>query len=170
MASAPPNRTTMTPAAQVAADAATSASATRRQRAQGQALAIVLSLRRAAAGDVAIPASPAPRAGVACPAPRCGRLYVAQLHWLSLPVVGFFCSQEEGSMDPSRFDTLARSLAMTGTRRRALPTILAGAFVLLGLADTEAKHKRHKHKKKPCIPICAGKTCGSDGCGGECGH
>src|SRR3954471_3468379 len=68
MASAPPNRTTMTPASQVAAEAATSASATRRQRAKGQALAIVLPVRRAAAGDVAIPASPAPKAGVACPA------------------------------------------------------------------------------------------------------
>jgi hypothetical protein len=92
------------------------------------------------------------------------------------------------------FDRLTRSLSAAHTRRgltRWLSSVtFGGPFVLLSLAEAEAKKKRTKKRKKrktkrggssaplavppppsgsSCIPDCAGKTCGGDGCGGTCG-
>jgi hypothetical protein len=80
-------------------------------------------------------------------------------------------------MDEQRFDALTRSLTRAHARRGALVAVLGGALGLLGLAETTAKHKKRKKKHKTtsppppstCIPSCAGKVCGSDGCGGTCG-
>ena len=44
-------------------------------------------------------------------------------------------------MNPSRFDTLARSLTEVRTRRGALTALLGGALGLLGLTATAAKKK-----------------------------
>ena len=49
-------------------------------------------------------------------------------------------------MDGSRFDTLARSLSSTGTRRGAFGTLLAGTLGLLGLTETAAEHRQHPHQ------------------------
>jgi hypothetical protein len=51
-------------------------------------------------------------------------------------------------MDPSRFDTLARSLTEVRSRRGALSTLLGGALGLLGLADTAAKKGKGSGKGK----------------------
>jgi hypothetical protein len=57
-------------------------------------------------------------------------------------------------MDAGRFDTLARSLAAAGTRRRALAVSLSGAVGLLGLARpgdaTAAKSGKCKPKCGEC--------------------
>ena len=45
-------------------------------------------------------------------------------------------------MDGRRFDTLARTLSTTGTRRGALATLLSGALGLLGLSQPAAGRKR----------------------------
>ena len=82
-------------------------------------------------------------------------------------------------MDADRFDTLARSLKETQSRR-GLTQLLGGLalgapLALRGLAETEAKRKKKKKKKKKasggtpvCTPQCAG-CGGSNGCGGTCG-
>lgn len=105
----------------------------------------------------------------------------------------------EPTMDPNSFDTLARSLGSSSTRRSVVSGSLAGLFALLlpigdagakrgrrhgnahgsgGAHDRpkghplEAEKKRHRKKKKkpaPCASQCAGKMCGPDGCGGSCG-
>ena len=54
-------------------------------------------------------------------------------------------------MEPNRFDSLARSLRTTGSRRWILA--LVSGLGALGLTPTEAKKKKHK-KKKFCK--CAG--------------
>jgi hypothetical protein len=83
-------------------------------------------------------------------------------------------------MDGAHFDTLARSLATAGSRRRAITGLISGALGLFGvLADETAakncKKIRNKKKRKKClakakcVPRCAGKVCGPDGCGGSCG-
>jgi hypothetical protein len=97
-------------------------------------------------------------------------------------------------MDAGRFDALTRSLTAAGSRRRALALALSGAMgvrSLLGREEAQAhnaleacKKKSGKQKKKclkkarahnathtapPCIGSCAGKLCGDDGCGHECG-
>jgi hypothetical protein len=84
-------------------------------------------------------------------------------------------------MDADRFDALSRSLTSAGSRRRALTGLLSGALGLFGASveETAAKKcKKIKNKKKrkkclakakPCVPTCAGKLCGDDGCGGVCG-
>ena len=101
-------------------------------------------------------------------------------------------------MDESYFDSLVvRSLGTAGWRRRALVGVLAGALGLVGwpdpedaiaheLKDTckkksgEAKKKCLKKAKKHnaahafetppgCTLTCAGKVCGPNGCGGQCG-
>ena len=101
-------------------------------------------------------------------------------------------------MDADRFDTLTRSLAEPRSRRSALSGLLVGSVSLLGWQagnDADAhdllptcKKKSGKQKKKcikkakahtaqhaselgpTCTPQCAGKTCGANGCGGECGR
>jgi hypothetical protein len=94
-------------------------------------------------------------------------------------------------MDPSRFDTLIRSLTTTGTgsRRGALAALLGGTLGLLGLTDIAARKKSKGKKKKkknggnssspppPADPLAPSPTC-SDGiqngdesdvdCGGSC--
>jgi hypothetical protein len=84
-------------------------------------------------------------------------------------------------MDGARFDTLACAFVVAGTRRRIVAVALAGALGLFGAQaeQTAAKNCRKikdkkKRKKclakaKPCTPMCAGKICGDDGCGGICG-
>jgi hypothetical protein len=84
-------------------------------------------------------------------------------------------------LDADRFDALTRTLTVASSRRRALVATLGGVLGLLGLAtaqNAEAKNcKKIKNKNKRkkclkqarCIPTCAGKQCGDDGCGGSCG-
>jgi hypothetical protein len=89
-------------------------------------------------------------------------------------------------MDAERFDTLARSLTIAGSRRRVLgwlSGVTLGALTpLLELADVGAgkKKKRKKKKKKRtrsplpnpgpiCTPRCLDRRCGGNGCGGSCG-
>jgi hypothetical protein len=84
-------------------------------------------------------------------------------------------------MDGSRFDSLVVSLHTTRSRRRALAGLLAGALGFLSSEADEAvaknckkiknktKRKKCLAKAKQCVPNCAGKVCGDDGCGGTCG-
>jgi hypothetical protein len=51
-------------------------------------------------------------------------------------------------MDANCFDTLARSLTTTRSRRGALVTLLGGALGLLGLSDTAAKKGKRNGKGK----------------------
>jgi hypothetical protein len=51
-------------------------------------------------------------------------------------------------MDGSRFDALARALAESGSRRRALGGFLAGALALLSGHEVAAKKCKQKDKKK----------------------
>jgi hypothetical protein len=95
-------------------------------------------------------------------------------------------AEKEPIMDADRFDTLARSLTIAGSRRRVLGLLsgvgLGGLAPLLHLADAEAgKRKKKKKKKKKstdtplstlgpiCTPRCGGRRCGGNGCGGTCG-
>jgi hypothetical protein len=79
-------------------------------------------------------------------------------------------------MDSAGFDTLVQSFG-TGSRRDGLRLLMGAALagMLSGLhdADTAAKRRRRRRKKRkkyrPCKPDCRGKTCGDDGCGGNCG-
>jgi hypothetical protein len=93
-------------------------------------------------------------------------------------------------MDRDKFDTLARAFAGYATRRHVgglLLTLGIGAgsgLNLLGAAGIDAKTKKKGKKRmkrnrdnntKPksppaCVPECAGKACGPDGCGGFCGQ
>jgi hypothetical protein len=83
-------------------------------------------------------------------------------------------------MDGSQFDTLLRGLTSARSRRGAVVGLLGGALGLLGLAESEAKHKKKHYKKKgggsppvsppasppppPCVPESETTTCG-----GQCG-
>lgn len=79
-------------------------------------------------------------------------------------------------MDPTRFDTLTRSLTARGSRRRALAGALAGGLGAFGIATTEAKKKKKdcppckKRKKGKCkgtLPDgtgCTGGTCQGGSC------
>src|SRR4051794_402552 len=55
-------------------------------------------------------------------------------------------------MDPRRFDSLSRDLGRARSRRSALAAVFGSALVLLGLAETTAKHKKKHHKKKHSPP------------------
>jgi hypothetical protein len=82
-------------------------------------------------------------------------------------------------MDAPPFDRFARALAELFGRRAvaqglfglSLATLATGAEH--GAMDVEAKNKnkkkRRRGKKNKCNPDCTGKTCGSNGCGGNCG-
>jgi hypothetical protein len=84
-------------------------------------------------------------------------------------------------MDAERFDDLLRRLTRSsGTSRRALLAGFAGGLVAaLGVTlsgdDADAKRRRYRGRRKRrsvrrrCVPNCANKTCGGDGCGGSCG-
>jgi hypothetical protein len=86
-------------------------------------------------------------------------------------------------MDANQFDEFSRTLSQSPTRRGVLRTVtgavIAGAFAALPglhLHDAEAKRRKRKRRRKnksaptTCVPNCAGKTCGADGCGGSCGE
>jgi hypothetical protein len=84
----------------------------------------------------------------------------------------------EMHMDADRFDALISSLVSGSSRRSALVALtggLLGLTSLFGTAEMVAGRKRGKGgkggkgKKKRCKRTCAGKSCGSDGCGGSCG-
>ncbi|MDQ3225525.1 MAG: hypothetical protein M3Q50_02680, partial [Chloroflexota bacterium] len=81
-------------------------------------------------------------------------------------------------MDPSRFDTFAKSLTMTASRRRAVAGLFAGLLApLLAKDELSAKKGKGKGKKKKkggppapppppptCTPACiAPQTCGGGG-------
>jgi hypothetical protein len=82
------------------------------------------------------------------------------------PVVA--SSSSGAQMDGSRFDTLARSLGTTGSRRRALAGLLAGALGLLAFRaeETAARKRKGKPKKRKK----GGLTCpsGYTACGQQC--
>ena len=79
-------------------------------------------------------------------------------------------------MDHTRFDSLTRSLTVTGSRRRALTAALSGALGVLGLIPSDdgaaAKKcppckKRKKGKCKKTLPdgtACAGGMCQGGSC------
>jgi hypothetical protein len=73
-------------------------------------------------------------------------------------------------VESDRFDELTARLAAPLSRRRSVG-LLGGAVLgsLAAVNDSDAKRKKEKKKKKKCKPICDGKTCGDDGCGGKCG-
>jgi lysylphosphatidylglycerol synthetase-like protein (DUF2156 family) len=52
-------------------------------------------------------------------------------------------------MDPSTFDTLTRAITQTGTRRRALATLIGVTIAgSLGRGEGTAKAKRQHHKRR----------------------
>ena len=53
-------------------------------------------------------------------------------------------------MDPVRFDRLAKSLSISGTRRGALGGLLGGTLALLGLSNAAAKKRRKASAEGPC--------------------
>lgn len=79
-------------------------------------------------------------------------------------------------MDDVRFDSLVAALAMGGSRRRLLGTLLGGMFAgLLGAADTATARRRRRKKKKKCPfgrPPCGNDCCTlGEGClGNRCVH
>jgi hypothetical protein len=78
-------------------------------------------------------------------------------------------------MDAEHFDALARQLLVTPCRRGLLAGLASGllAIVPIGLSSEDAaarKKRKRKRRKRRCIPKCAGKVCGDDGCGGSCGE
>ena len=48
-------------------------------------------------------------------------------------------AQEDPPMEPSRFDTLTRSVTGARSRRGALAALLGGTVALISLSDTAAK-------------------------------
>jgi hypothetical protein len=102
-------------------------------------------------------------------------------------------------MDHDRFDALIQAIGAAASRRNLARAVLGGGFLMdwpLGARDVDARRKGRKKKKKkktlsaspppppplppppptasplplvPCVPDCAGRVCGRDGCGGTCG-
>jgi hypothetical protein len=102
-------------------------------------------------------------------------------------------------MDFDRFDALARSVIVSGSRRHALALAVGGVLTPLLACDEAGAHdplkkckkindqgKRKQCLKKAkkhaaqhaadqapsapvCTPSCTGRSCGDDGCGGSCG-
>jgi hypothetical protein len=90
-------------------------------------------------------------------------------------------------MDEVRFDSWSKSLAGTVNSRRALvrhvlASVTGAVLAALGSGASHAKKKKKRKKKRktstavpqpptpvPCVPQCAEKTCGPNGCGGSCG-
>ena len=56
--------------------------------------------------------------------------------------------QEGPEMDAEHFDTIARALSATSSRRTALGVSLAGLLAAVGLTDAEARKKKPEAKKK----------------------
>lgn len=76
-------------------------------------------------------------------------------------------------MDADRFDALSRFISPFASRRGLISGLLAVLPVALAgeeaVARKRRKRKKRRKKQQPCIPTCAGKVCGGDGCGGICG-
>ena len=80
-------------------------------------------------------------------------------------------------MDAERCEELVRRLLLGPSRRNLLVWLTSGPLAALPLAlgseSTQSKKRKKKHKKKKkrtrCAPVCSGKACGPDGCGGSCG-
>lgn len=85
-------------------------------------------------------------------------------------------------MDTPPFDRFARALAEFFGRRAVARGLFGLSLAALatgaehGGTDVDAKNskkkkrrRRKKRKKNKCNPDCTGKTCGSNGCGGDCG-
>jgi hypothetical protein len=82
-------------------------------------------------------------------------------------------------MDSSRFDAITTAL-YRASGRRALLAAMTVSLLGGGVAEGKNKKKKKKNKKKSnlppsppppdCVPSCAGKTCGDNGCGGSCGN
>jgi hypothetical protein len=53
-------------------------------------------------------------------------------------------------MDADRFDSVAKSVGRSATRRLTLRTLLGGTLGLLGLAETTAKGKKRKKRCGSC--------------------
>lgn len=77
-------------------------------------------------------------------------------------------------MDARAFDRITRTLSAMPSRRRLIGLVtglaVAGPIAAIGMPIAEAKHKKKKKKHQGCKPNCTDRTCGSDGCGGECGQ
>lgn len=72
-------------------------------------------------------------------------------------------------MESERFDRVARDLAGAHSRRSALVGLFGGALGLLAVAETSAKSKSRKHKKKPtCRDGVKNGTETDVDCGGTC--
>lgn len=77
-------------------------------------------------------------------------------------------------MESERFDHLSKVISEASSRRHALGLLgailgsLAGAGTVQPL-EAKRKKKKKKRANAPCTPACAGRRCGSDGCGGSCG-
>jgi hypothetical protein len=91
-------------------------------------------------------------------------------------------------MDATRFLGLLRTISVSPSRRGLLAGFVCGVSTYISSvsASTSAAQRKRKKKKKkssgpddpcvcdrcpanPCIPKCAGRVCGDDGCGGICG-
>lgn len=74
-------------------------------------------------------------------------------------------------MDETQFDHLTRTLTDRLSRRSLgqWGTVAAAALGLAAVEVSSGEAKKKKKKKKKCKPNCAGRTCGTDGCGGTCG-
>lgn len=84
-------------------------------------------------------------------------------------------------MDDDWFNRLAQTFASATPRRAAVRSALGGALIALvterGVNDVHAKRSKKSKKKRSsrrprsprCIPVCAGKECGDNGCSGSCG-
>jgi hypothetical protein len=83
-------------------------------------------------------------------------------------------------VDVDRTAALFRSLTTAASRRHALSGLVGGMVGLFGAWTDEAtarncKKLKNRAKRKKCLartrclPSCAGKACGPDGCDGACG-
>jgi hypothetical protein len=90
-------------------------------------------------------------------------------------------------MDATHVLDLLRTISTSPSRRGLLAGLVSGVSIHIpfGSASSSAKQRKRKKKKKspksggtcacdpcpaaPCIPRCAGRVCGDDGCGGICG-
>jgi hypothetical protein len=101
-------------------------------------------------------------------------------------LLGVRYPKEFPRMDGHQFDDLSRRFS-NGASRRGVLLGLTGALLAAGAAimpvgqEGEAKRRRRRRKKgknasppppppSACVPNCAGKNCGPDGCGNSCGE
>jgi hypothetical protein len=81
-------------------------------------------------------------------------------------------------MDAERFERVLRVLTTSTSRRQTsvgVVGLVLGGVIGRSLPAVTAKGKKgkgkrgKKAKKRQCVPNCAGKLCGDDGCGNSCG-